>query len=258
MGDRWHYHPEVELTYFADGKGLRFAGDSIHPFEAPDIVLLGPFLPHYWTCESSRGIAVQCKLSADAPLAHLPEFKAITILWERCKGGVHLRGDLAISTAEQLVSMPGANGLARLATFLNILGTIAAAAPDQFSILSKPFHFRSGTGAYADTIAEAIKFITTRFQDPIRLPEVLAHISMSRASFSRHFRQCTGHSFTTFLQRIRLEHCRRLLATGEYTITESAFKAGFQNLSHFNRLFRQRWNITPRDFRRQVREKPAP
>ena len=76
---------------------------------------------------------------------------------------------------------------------------------------------------------------------------------MSRATFSRHFPQFTGQSFTAFLQQFRLEYCRRLLVEGELSISEAAFEAGFQNLSHFNRLFRERWSQTPREFRKGLR-----
>ena len=44
----YHYHPEIELIYFAEGGGLEFIGDSSQAFKAGHLVLLGSNLPHLW------------------------------------------------------------------------------------------------------------------------------------------------------------------------------------------------------------------
>ena len=93
MGDRWHYHPEFEITHFSEGEGLRFVGESVQRFEALDTVLLGPYLPHCWNCGSSSGIAVQFNLSVGSALTALPEFSAIGGLAERSQYGLKLHSD---------------------------------------------------------------------------------------------------------------------------------------------------------------------
>ena len=142
------------------------------------------------------------------------------------------------------------SGTRRLGIVLGLLGDIgealSSAESSAASSLSRPIRWKSGAGSYSEIISEAIEFISDRFQDPITLQDVLDHTAMSRATFSRHFPQFTGQSFTAFLQQYRLEYCRRLLLEGDLSITEAAFDAGFQNLSHFNRLFRERWGQTPR------------
>jgi len=42
----WHYHPELELVYIAEGEGTLYAGDFIGSYKKNDIFLLGQNVPH--------------------------------------------------------------------------------------------------------------------------------------------------------------------------------------------------------------------
>jgi AraC-like DNA-binding protein len=257
MGDRWHYHPEIELTHFSKGQGIRLIGDSIRQVNAPETVLLGSLLPHRWQVGESRGLALQFRMGPGSPLSAIPELRNLDSLWSRAAEGLLFDDALSERVADGLANAVAQPPISRLGTVLELLGDIgeALSATDSSaaSTLSRPIRWKSGAGSYSETISEAIDFISNRFRDPITLNDVLEHTAMSRATFSRHFPQFTGQSFTEFLQQFRLEYCRRLLIEDAHSITELAFEAGFQNLSHFNRLFRERWGQTPREFRKRLR-----
>ena len=46
--NKWHFHPELELTHIVKGRGTRFIGDNIEYFEDGDLILVGSNLPHVW------------------------------------------------------------------------------------------------------------------------------------------------------------------------------------------------------------------
>ncbi len=256
MGDRWHYHPEIELTHFSKGEGIRLVGDSVRQVNAPETVLLGSLLPHQWQVGESQGLALQFRTGPGSAFSGIPELRKLDSLWSRAAEGLLFDGALSERVADGLTKAVEQPSISRLGTVLELLGDIGQALSSNkasASSLSRPIRWKSGAGSYSETISEAIEFISTHFKDLITLQDVLDHTSMSRATFSRHFPQFTGQSFTTFLQQLRLEYCRRFLVEGNHSITEAAFEAGFQNLSHFNRLFRERWGQTPREFRKGLR-----
>ncbi|MCX6908652.1 MAG: helix-turn-helix transcriptional regulator [Verrucomicrobia bacterium] len=68
---------------------------------------------------------------------------------------------------------------------------------------------------------------------------------MSKATFERQFPRYTGCTLTEFLNRVRLDHARRLLLGGGESISAIAYAAGFNHLSHFNRLYRRLYSTSP-------------
>jgi AraC-like DNA-binding protein len=68
-----------------------------------------------------------------------------------------------------------------------------------------------------------------------------------------------GLSFTDYVIGQRLDHARRMLEDPRFslsTVASIAFEAGFSGLSHFNRVFRQRFGMTPSDVRAQTKRGP--
>ncbi|MBK1877437.1 AraC family transcriptional regulator [Pelagicoccus mobilis] len=253
MGHRWHYHPEIELAHFSKGEGIRLVGDSIRQVNAPETVMLGSLLPHQWQVGESAGFALQFRVGPGSAFGEIPELRDLDRLWGLAAEGLLFDEELSERVGGALEKAVAQAPISRLGTIFELLGDIAQAFSSEksagVSSLSRPIRLKSGAAGYSEIISEAIEFISSRFRDPITLQDVLKHTSTSRATFSRHFPQFTGQSFTTFLQQYRLEYCRRLLIAGNHSITEAAFESGFQNLSHFNRLFRERWGQTPREFR---------
>ena len=61
--------------------------------------------------------------------------------------------------------------------------------------------------------------------------------------------QCT---YTNYLSRLRLEKACHMLKDTALPIMEISLLCGFDNLSYFNRLFREKKGVTPSEYRRQV------
>ncbi|MEM7445855.1 MAG: AraC family transcriptional regulator [Pseudomonadota bacterium] len=65
----------------------------------------------------------------------------------------------------------------------------------------------------------------------------------------RTARQYLGVSPSAYINRLRMEHAARLLSGSDDSITNIALDCGLENLSHFYRMFRDRFGTTPRAYR---------
>ncbi len=254
-GDHWHLHREMELTFIKRGNGLRLVGDHIERFIGPEMELLGPHLPHcVQGLHRSTGISMQFHWPLDHPLRALPEFALLVPLWERARRGLVFGPAVCKRIGPKLLAMPHLSAAGRLGMLLQVLAELAALPSSQSRVLSRmPFSVREGERHQAG-IERVIRRVLEKYAEPLSLCDALQLAAMSKATFERQFPRYTGCTLTEFLNRVRLDHARRLLLGSGESISAIAYAAGFNHLSHFNRLYRRLYGASPStDRARQTR-----
>jgi AraC-like DNA-binding protein len=73
----------------------------------------------------------------------------------------------------------------------------------------------------------------------------------SLSSFKRDFHAAYNVTPHRWLMQRRLSHARHLLRTSDKPVADIAFECGFENNSHFSRLFKENYNISPLQYRKQ-------
>lgn len=101
-------------------------------------------------------------------------------------------------------------------------------------------------------ITKAKQFIETHQAEEISLSDVAKAVNTSTFYFCKMFKKATGLNFTDYLSRIRVEKAKNLLLNPNMRISEVAFAAGFQSLSHFNRVFRRIAGESPTRYREKL------
>jgi AraC family transcriptional regulator, exoenzyme S synthesis regulatory protein ExsA len=71
----------------------------------------------------------------------------------------------------------------------------------------------------------------------------------SLSTFKRDFLKIYNTAPGKWLLERRLKHAVQLLCNGHKTVGEVSFESGFESLSHFSRSFKERFNITPSEYR---------
>ena len=99
-----------------------------------------------------------------------------------------------------------------------------------------------------------LKLVLQRVQEeyaqPLRVEQMAAGCGFSTSHFMRWFRQMTGSSFNVYLNEYRLAAAAEKLRLTDRKILDIAQEAGFDSLSNFNRQFKNRYGVTPREYRR--------
>jgi len=88
--------------------------------------------------------------------------------------------------------------------------------------------------------------MNAHFQHQILLSVVSKLANMPEASFHRFIKVHTGFTFTENLIEIRLGHVSRMLISTTHSVSEIAYKCGFNNMANFNRIFKAKKCCTPK------------
>lgn len=103
----------------------------------------------------------------------------------------------------------------------------------------------------------ARRYIDEHYHRRISLSSIAADLNVSSSHLSRSFRRATSHTVTAYVHRVRIEHARVLLADGTHSISEIAYRVGYQTYRDFYRNFVRVEGAAPSDARRRLRERPT-
>lgn len=108
----------------------------------------------------------------------------------------------------------------------------------------------AGIGAIA-AIRRTLVYLAGHVGDPLVHQDLARMATMSRSHFSHTFHAVAGMPLRDYARDLRLKEANDLLLTSGLSITGVAVEAGFYDLPHFDKAFRQRFDMSPKDFRRR-------
>jgi len=112
-----------------------------------------------------------------------------------------------------------------------------------------PVVYRGGLPGYR--LRRVLDYIRDNLTDDLSLSELAAVAGMSPHYFAELFRRSTGHAPHRYVLLQRIECAKQGLADNRCSVLEVGLDAGFQNSSHFARVFRKFVGTSPSQFRNQ-------
>lgn len=101
-----------------------------------------------------------------------------------------------------------------------------------------------------EALERALVYVQSHYTKNLSLEEVAAVVNLSYWYLSRLFTRLVGVSFQEYVTGLRLAAAKELLLETRLTVEEVARQVGYEDASHFTRIFKQRTGMTPRAFAR--------
>jgi AraC-like DNA-binding protein/mannose-6-phosphate isomerase-like protein (cupin superfamily) len=254
-----HRHEFIELVIILSGQGVHVTEGLRHQVQAGDVLVINSSRSHAY--EETRSLNLVNILiredvfrETEKELGSLPGYHALFTFerarWRQREFRSHLRlkaedlrrvvGWLDALEEETRKAAEGGLLLARSWIIL-IIGLMARCYGNNASHAPR-LEMRLG---------RVLSWIEQQACEKLTVAELSARAAMSERTFLRRFREATGVSPIEYVTRARIRRATEWLGdrrTG-LTITEVAFRCGFQDSNYFSRKFRQVMGTSPRRYR---------
>lgn len=250
-----HRHRECELNFIEHGRGVRrVVGDSVEEIGDFDLVLItAENLEHVWeqgrcTSPDIREITIQFspELLGESLMAK-NQFASIVKMIEKAQHGLAFPIEAIMKVYDKLDTITSqSDGFEQLLVLLKILYELSSFEGHALASSSFANAARDKESRRVKTVKQ---FINDHYSEDLTLDRLAGLIGMSPTSFSRFFKQRTNKTLTNYITDIRLGNAARMLVDSTHNISEICYTCGFNNLSNFNRVFKDKKGMSPKDFR---------
>lgn len=100
-------------------------------------------------------------------------------------------------------------------------------------------------------LKQALLYLHRHFRENPSMAQTARQFGFNTNYFSTAFHQFTGKTFKNYLNLLKLQHAQKLLLSGDMTVTEIGFAAGYASLPNFLRCFKAYFGISPGMMRKQ-------
>ena len=253
--NKWHFHPELELTHIVKGRGTRFVGDNIEFFQDGDLILVGANLPHVWKNQNKESELSVARVVQFLPnfmgddVLKLVEFKNIQKLLIKSSFGLKIEGEVKVLILGFLNKLfkteDPLERIILIIKMLDCLGTSVETIP-----ISKSLFLVELDKQNKDRLNRVIDYTITNFASKIMLEDVASISNMSVSNFCKFFKVRVKKTYVQYLTEVRIGMSCKMLIENQLSINRIAYDSGFVNISNFNRAFKLNKNMTPFSYRK--------
>ncbi|MBS1602882.1 MAG: helix-turn-helix domain-containing protein [Bacteroidetes bacterium] len=259
----FHFHELCELNYVMESSGKRIVGDNISNFSSGDLVLMSSNLPHIWyndpdylkdaTRGTAKAIVTYFNPNFLVDLTHEEHYRIrITHLLDKARRGIRFLGNTQQHATDRLQSIIHKKGLEKVIDFLDIINLFLDAT--EYECLASIGYQHSFNEKDTRRMSTVYQYLIQNFTEPISLDEIAAVANLSSPAFCNFFKKRTQKSFSRFLNELRVGHACKLLQNHELSISDVGYQSGYQNMTNFNKFFKDITGTTPSQYRKELND----
>ncbi|MCI8660353.1 MAG: AraC family transcriptional regulator [Lachnospiraceae bacterium] len=259
-----HWHEEMELVYIKKGAGIVDVDFKEFLVSEGDIIFVCPGQLHSIRQQSSLSMEYE---NIIFPLSLL-NGRQPDSLWETYLAPINLR---QLSLPPRL--SPDMTSYPFISACIDQIDQIRRTFPHGYELLIKGklyelyfllYHHGLVTPHKSaptprlhsqektlEKTRQILKFLEQHYNEPLSIEKLAKAAGFSQSHFMKFFKNTFGRSFTAYLNDYRLTMASRMLLASEDSILTIAAESGFENLSYFNRRFRGKFGMTPREYRKK-------
>ena len=99
-----------------------------------------------------------------------------------------------------------------------------------------------------ERLLEITNYIYANYKD-VTLDDLSEKFFLSKPYLSKYIKEKSGLTFGDILKQVRMKKARAMLKSSSATVESIAESVGYQNVEHFNRIFKKMYNLTPVQYR---------
>ena len=254
-----HRHDEWQLTWVKKGEGTLIAGNNMHSFCSGDLFLIGANLPHlfksnpeYFADEDKNIEACSLYFNPSGILGglfNLPEMSMISSFLKNNKHGFKIPSQYNAEISPKVSQVHDASGTDVLFNLINLLNSLQNIT-EEVEPLCSSMYSSDISETEGIRLSNIINYIMRNYNNQIALEDIANAAYMTPQAFCRYFKKHTGHTFVSFLNEVRINDACKSLIAGKKSdcISGVAYKAGFNSITNFNRVFKSIIGQSPRAY----------
>lgn len=257
----WHYF--MEIIYMLEGNAYIEAGDENYVLEPGDLIVFYPQMPHgiYSTGQFPLRYSV---LKFDPAHLNIPgsslppisgllamagEDKNLSIVFPKEKLDHEKLKRLFKNSIEAVTEK-------RFGYDIELHSNYCLIMTELFRIWEEEgfqIHQKAKEPSLNEKFAEVSEYISRHYQEPVAVEEIAQQMNMSYSYFASKFKEYYGQTCKQMIQNVRLQKAEDLLRFTEFDLSYISQETGFSDCSHLIRMFKERYGITPKQFRKNLR-----
>lgn len=102
---------------------------------------------------------------------------------------------------------------------------------------------------HSDTVYKVMEYVKGNYARKITLDDIARHVFLSRSYLSSIFKEETGDSLFTYINRVRVEKSKLFLLDNTISLVDIASLCGFEDQSYFTKVFKKATGVSPKRYR---------
>ncbi len=246
--EKSHVHSDIELFYVMDGSAEFTLEDKQYLLHRNDFLVVNVDKRHSYTAEGD--FLAACMSISYSELSSIMK-QSMIFFWcntsvEANESSDELRRVIKKIIAEQYHNH-GNNQIYLNSLYYEMLYILTS----DFLLNKGDSHFGEETKKFDARKHEIAEYIRMNFDKQISLEDLANQLFLSYAYLSKYIKRQFGMGFAEYLNTVRLNFAVSQLLHSDQSVARIAIESGFASSAALNKAFRERYNMTPTDYRKR-------